>query len=331
MNEKLKNRIGILIVDDEETIRNLLREVIQKDDHLCFLAANGEEALAALETEDVDVVITDITMPKMDGIALTEKIKARYDQDIIMMTGNVNNVTYRDAIAIGCSDFIQKPFDIQEVSIRLKRVLRERSMRAELNRALHESEKMLEGMIHTLSSTVEARDPYTSGHQIRVAELACAIARELKLPEDRITAIRMAGVIHDIGKIAIPGEILSKPSRLLKVEFQLLKIHPKVGYDILKNSNFPLPLADIVYQHHEKIDGSGYPKGLAGKEILLEARIMTVADVVESMSSHRPYRPALGIDATLETISENRGTLFDPDVVDACLKVIRKEGFTFKG
>jgi putative nucleotidyltransferase with HDIG domain len=204
-------------------------------------------------------------------------------------------------------------------------------MRKELNRALAESERMLEGMIHTLSSTVEARDPYTSGHQTRVAQLACAIARELALPEDRIAAIRMAGVIHDIGKIAVPAEILSKPSRLLEVEFQLLKIHPRVGYDILKNSSFPLPLADIVYQHHERIDGSGYPRGLTGRKILLEARIMTVADVVEAMSSHRPYRPAIGIDATLRNIGENRGTLFDPDVVDACLKVIREKGFAFDG
>ena len=140
----------------------------------------------------------------------------------------------------------------------------------------------------------------------------------------------MAGVIHDLGKIAIPSEILSKPGRLSEIEFSLLKTHPQVGFDILKDINFPLPIAQIIYQHHERMDGSGYPQGLKGPKILLEARIMAIADVVEAMASHRPYRPALGIDTALEEISKNKGTIYDTDAANACLKVFMEKGFNFE-
>jgi putative two-component system response regulator len=268
-------------------------------------------------------------MPKMDGIKLTERIRAQYDQDVIIMTG-YSDLTYVDAIAKGGVDFLQKPFNIEEVSIRLKRVLRERRLRFEINEGIQQQQQIMEGLILTLSSTVEVRDPYTSGHQKRVAELACTIAKHMDLSEDHINAIQMAGVIHDLGKIAIPSEILSKPGRLSEIEFSLIKTHPQVGFDILKDITFPLPIAQIVYQHHERMDGSGYPQGLKGDKILLEARIMTVADVVEAMASHRPYRPALGIDTALEEISKNKGTIYDTDAANACLKVFREKGFKFE-
>jgi len=188
----------------------------------------------------------------------------------------------------------------------------------------------MNGIIQAIALTVERRDPYTAGHQRRAADLARAIATEMALPKDKIEGIRVAGIIHDIGKISIPAEILSKPGNLNEFEFHIIKDHAKVGYEILKELEFPWPIAQIVFQHHERIDGSGYPQGLTGEDILLEARILGVADVVEAMASHRPYRPAKGIEKALEEILQNKGRLYDPEVVEACLKVFTKNKFEFK-
>ncbi|HEX2694809.1 MAG TPA: HD domain-containing phosphohydrolase [Acidobacteriota bacterium] len=190
--------------------------------------------------------------------------------------------------------------------------------------------RALEGVVQAMSVTVEMRDPYTAGHQRRVSRLSVAIAREMGLPEPQIEGIRMAGEIHDIGKIYVPAEILSKPAKLTDIEFTIIKTHPQVGYDILKNVEFPWPIADIVIQHHERLDGSGYPAGLKGDAILLEARIITVADVVEAMSSHRPYRPSHGIDKALEEIALNKGILYDTAVVEACLRLFNEKGFSLE-
>jgi putative nucleotidyltransferase with HDIG domain len=181
-----------------------------------------------------------------------------------------------------------------------------------------------------MSVTIEMRDPYTAGHQRRVSKLACAIAREIGLPETQIEGIRMAGEIHDIGKIYVPAEILSKPSKLTDIEFTIIKTHSQVGYDILKNIEFPWPIADIVVQHHERLDGSGYPAHLKGDAILLEANIIIVADVVEAMSSHRPYRPSHGIDKAIAEITQNKGILYDAAVVDHCVRLFRETNFSFE-
>jgi len=187
----------------------------------------------------------------------------------------------------------------------------------------------LEQSIQTIATTVEARDPYTAGHQRRVAELATAIAQEMGLPEEQVHGIHLAAIIHDLGKIHIPAEILSKPGKLNEIEFMLIKTHPKSGYDILKDVKFPWPIADIILQHHEKLDGSGYPQGLKGDQILLESKILTVADVVEAMSSHRPYRPTLGVVAALSEIGRGRGSTYDPAVVDTCRRLFLDKGFRF--
>lgn len=200
----------------------------------------------------------------------------------------------------------------------------------ELKRTLDSLRKAVGAALQVLESTVEIRDLYTAGHQIRTANIARAIAAEMGLPNEKIDAIRMAGSIHDIGKLFVPSEILSKPSKLSAIEFSLIKEHARKGYEILKNVESPWPLADIVYQHHERMNGSGYPRNLKGDDILMEARIMAVADVVESMSSYRPYRSALGIDAALEEIENNRGTLYDKNVADACLRLFREKGFQFE-
>ena len=190
--------------------------------------------------------------------------------------------------------------------------------------------KAMDATIDTMSNIIEAKDPYTAGHQRRVCQLAIRIAQELNLPKDKIEGIRIASLIHDVGKIGLPTEILSKPTKLTEIEFSLIKNHSQTGYDILKSIDFSLPIANIVLQHHERMNGTGYPNNLKGDKILLEARILGVVDVVEAMSSHRPYRPALGIDAALEEISKNKGTLYDPEVVDICIKLIRENDFNFE-
>ena len=184
--------------------------------------------------------------------------------------------------------------------------------------------------IQVMVAAVETRDPYTAGHQKRVTDLARALAKELGLDQETIEGIRMAGSIHDLGKISVPAEILSKPTKLTEIEFALIKAHSQYGYEILKDVESPWPLADMVLQHHERMDGSGYPQGLMGEAILLEARILAVADVVESISSHRPYRPGHGIAAALEEIEQNAGVLYDRNVVEACLRLFREKGFRFE-
>ena len=200
----------------------------------------------------------------------------------------------------------------------------------ELQRTLDNLKKAFAANVAVMVSAVEMRDPYTAGHQSRVADLTCAIAMEMGLPPDKIEGSRMAGSIHDIGKLSIPAEILSKPAKLTDIELTLIKEHSQRGYEILKNVESPWPLAQIVYQHHERMDGSGYPRNLKGDEILMEARILAVADVVEAMASHRPYRPALGIETALKEIEKKKGFIYDDTVVDACLRVFREKGYQLR-
>ena len=200
----------------------------------------------------------------------------------------------------------------------------------EIKQSLEKLKMAMEGVINTLALTVEQRDPYTAGHQQRVAKLSCAIAEDMGIPAAQIEGIRMAGVVHDIGKMHIPSEILNRPGKLTKDEFNIVKSHAQVGYDILRGIAFPWPVADIVHQHHENMDGSGYPLGMSNGDILMGARILCVADVVEAMASHRPYRPALGMDKALEEISKKNGLNYDDRVVSACLKVIKGKKFEFE-
>ncbi len=182
------------------------------------------------------------------------------------------------------------------------------------------TEKTIVPVIQVIESLIAARDPYTSLHQQNVAEVAITIAKQMELPPDRIFTLRMAASIHDIGKIAIPAEILSKPGKLLDLEYAMIQQHPEIGYAIVSPLKLPRQMDTIMLQHHERINGSGYPYGTKGEQILLEARILGVADVLESMCSHRPYRPALGIESACEELKKNRGVLYDAEVVDACLK-----------
>lgn len=245
-------------------------------------------------------------------------------------------IEHRLLMADGRIKYVQEKyktvFDADGNPVRSMGTIQDMTILKQAERALRDQQKILEqtleGTIHTVSVAVELRDPYTAGHQRRVAELACEIARTMGLDEDRIHGVRLGAMIHDIGKIGIPAEILSKPTQLTPLDIQIVHEHAQMGYNILKDVKFLWPIAEIAHQHHERMDGSGYPRGLKGDEILLEARIVAVADVIESMSSHRPYRPTLGIQAAVEEIASQRGKLYDADVVDACLKVVQS-GFDF--
>jgi PAS domain S-box-containing protein/putative nucleotidyltransferase with HDIG domain len=196
--------------------------------------------------------------------------------------------------------------------------------------SLKKVQQTLDGTVAALASLSEKRDPYTAGHQKRVAQLACAIAHELRLPSNIIEGLKVIGSLHDIGKMTIPAELLCKPHQLNEYEFNIIKVHPQNAFDILKDIEFPWPVAQAVFQHHERLNGSGYPLGASGKDIILEARILAVADVTEAITSHRPYRPALGLEMALEEISTNSGFLYDQAIVEACLALFKKRSFEFK-
>lgn len=213
-------------------------------------------------------------------------------------------------------------FTFNDISERIK-------AKEEIEKGYLHLRKLLLDSIHAMSIALEFRDPYTAGHQNRVAALAVAIGEELGLPEEQISGLKLAGIVHDIGKINVPSDILSRPGKLTVPEYQLVQVHAEAGYTILKDVDYPWPIAETVYQHHERLDGSGYPRGLSGDDIILEAKIIAVADVVEAMASHRPYRPALGIEKALDEIKKNAGTLYDLKNVEVCVSIF-EGGFSFE-
>jgi PAS domain S-box-containing protein/putative nucleotidyltransferase with HDIG domain len=258
------------------------------------------------------------TIKKRAKIEKRKKMR-RNEFRIVSKSGDIRAVESNTVI-------IGKNEEKKEIGI-LRDITARKKAEEELNRSLEKLRKTFVDTINALVSALERRDPYTAGHQKRVANLACAIAKEMGLSKKKIEGIRLAGIVHDIGKIQIPTEILIKPDHLSDIEFVMIKTHPQVGYDILKEIDFPYPVAQIILQHHERLDGSGYPEGLQSEDIFLEAKILAVADVVEAMSSHRPYRPAMGMTTALNEIKKYRGTLYDPKAVDACLRLFLEKKF----
>jgi len=333
---------NILVVEDEEQMRRLLGHILSKNGYAFTLAANGLEARKILDEKDFDLALCDVNMSGESGIDLARHINTEYPNTaVIIVTALDDSETADAAIESGTYGYIIKPFNNNELAINIRNALRRlkleianRMYRQDLEQMVKERtaklKDALEGVIQVMTRTVETRDPYTAGHQQRVCKLSVAIAEAMHLTRDRIEGIRMAGMVHDLGKISVPAEILSKPGKLTEIEFSLIKTHPVAGYNIIADIEFPWPLARMVLEHHEKFNGTGYPQGLSGEDILLEARVLCVADVVEAMASHRPYRSALGVDLALEEISRNRGVLYDPLVVDACLKLFKQENFNFE-
>ncbi len=350
----------VLIVDDEKTTQHMLCRLLDKSGYSCGTASDAEEARAIVSGQDFELVLCDVNMPGESGIDFIKFISTAYpEMAIIMVTGSDDREIAESALDIGAYGYIIKPFRPNQLMISISNALRRRSLEinnrlyimdmekiinertGSVKEAMKKLRKSMEGIIKAMSSTVEMRDPYTAGHQQRVAEIAQSISKEMGLVEERIEGVRMAGQIHDLGKIAVPAEILTKPGRLNDIEFNkpgrlndiefnLIKLHPRAGYDILKDIKFPWPISKIVLQHHERMNGSGYPDSLSDKDMLQESKILGVADVVEAMASHRPYRPALGLDVAMEEISRNKDILYDPTVVDACVKIISNGNFQFK-
>ncbi len=337
---------SILVVDDDEPIRDLIGGILEVGGYDSTLAADAFEARKILKKQNFELILCDINMPGESGLDFVQYAATEYPNiAAVMVTAMDDPMLANHAINIGVYEYIIKPFERNGVLISVGNALRRRQLEidnrtyrlrlekkveertAALQDSMEKLQKSLEGSIQAIARTVEMRDPYTAGHQQRVAKLAGAIADEMGLSDDISYGIRMGGLIHDLGKVSIPAEILTKPGRITKIEFELIKTHPQVGYDILKSIEFPWPIAKMVFQHHERMDGSGYPGGLPGSNIILEARILGVADVVEAMASHRPYRPSLGIDKALEEISINKGKLYDPDASEVCLRLFRQKGF----
>ena len=338
---------NVLIIDDESSIRITLREFLLREGYEVFTAENVQEAIQELHENDVDVVLSDIIMPRESGINLLKYVREiNPDIRVIMMTGEPTVDTAVEAIRLGAHDYLTKPVyrDAliravahamafkQLIDEKRRLELQNQEQRENLERLVEErTYKLRQAMLNTAYATaamLDLRDPYTAGHQRRVGSLARAIGKELSLPEDTTEGLHIAGCIHDIGKITVPFEILTKPTQLSPNEYAIIKEHPRKGYEVLMSYEMPWPIAEIVYHHHERLNGSGYPQGLTADQIGLETRIISVSDVVEAMSSHRPYRPSLGLESALTEISSNSKILYDPIVVDACLTLFNQKGYS---
>ncbi|MGZ5006701.1 MAG: HD-GYP domain-containing protein [Methylobacter sp.] len=330
----MTNKGRILAVDDTPASLKLLTDLLATEGYEVRSAIRGELALHSAINNPPELILLDIRMPEMDGFEVCRRLKAQpetSDVPIIFVSSLTEMDEKVEGFELGAVDFITKPYQREELLIRVRTHLEMTRLRNRLEYLVDERTNELRtnmlAFVTAIASTVEMRDPYTAGHQRRTAHLASAIARELQLPEDQIEGLNLASVVHDIGKIRIPAEILCKPGRLNELEFGLIKLHPETGYEILKSIDFPWPIAKAVLQHHERLEGSGYPHGLKDEEILLEAKIIAVADVVEAMISHRPYRAGLGVDAALNEITQHKGVLYDSSVVNACLTLFHEKDY----
>jgi len=314
----------ILVVEDENIIaKDIQNELVGLGYDVLAVVARGEEAVEKAKETSPDLVLMDIIIKgKIDGIEAANQIRNRFNIPVVYLTAYADKKTLERAKITEPFGYLLKPFSEKELCGTIEMALYKHQNYEKLM-------KSMEDTIVVLASALEMRDPYTAGHQRRVAQLAEAIAREMNRPCDEVKGVQLAAIIHDVGKIQIPSEILSKPNILTTTEFEMIEDHPQNGYDLLKQIDFPWPIADIVYQHHERLDGSGYPRGLKGDNILPQAKILMVADVVEAMSSHRPYRPSLGTKKALEEISKNKNIYYDPDAVDVCIRLFREKGFKF--
>jgi len=321
-----------MIVEDERIIAEDLRNTLQSLGYTAMeIVSSAEEAINMLKKTKPDLILADIVLSgQIDGIEMAEYIKSRYNIPIVYLTAYADKDIVARAKITEPYGYIIKPFEDRELQTNIEIALYKNKTETRFKKSFDDRNRALEATVAALATAVEMRDPYTSGHQIRVTQLACAIARKLGLSKNKIEAIRIAATIHDIGKIHVPAEILGKPAKLTEAEFEIVQCHPQIGYDILKDIKFPWPVAQIVLQHHERLNGSGYPGGLDDDNILQEAQILAVADVTEAMLSHRPYRPAHSLNATLEELIKNKSKLYNSDAVEACIKLFKEKKFDFE-
>jgi putative two-component system response regulator len=321
----------IMIVEDERLNALYLSKFLTSLGYSVLeIVPSGEMAISLAIREKPDIILMDIMLEgEIDGIDAAMAIHKEGNTPIIFISAYSDDKLVERAQKVSPYGYIMKPFEKRNLSTVLSLSLHRSSLEKKLNDTINQLKTILSGALHAIAKAVEFRDPYTAGHQRRVGDLSRAIALKMGLSEDVVETVYIAATIHDIGKISIPAEILSKPTTLNEAEYQLIKGHPATGFEILNQIELPPIFSRIVFQHHERMDGSGYPSNLMKDDIALESRIVSVSDVVESMSSHRPYRPALGKDLAFQEIIQNRGILYDKDVVDACMSCFNEGGFVF--
>lgn len=339
----------VLIVDDENSIRMTLSAFLRNAGYEADTAPDAVTACKLLEDQSYDIVVTDIIMPRMTGIELMTKVRAKSEEtQVIVMTGEPTVDTAITAVQSGANDYLVKPvskFELIRAVSRADEIKRLRDEKKALERKnqLYQQEleqtvetktralsKAMQSIISLLATVTEVRDPYTAGHQRRVGNLAAAIAYKLGAKSEIAETIRICGYLHDIGKIVVPSEILCKPGKLTEMEMRLIREHSVRGYELISRVELPPVFADTIYQHHERCDGSGYPRGLTGGDILPEAHVIIVADVVEAMMSHRPYRAQLGVEVALQEIKSNAGALYCPEVTAACAALFEEDHYSIE-
>ncbi|WKJ88679.1 response regulator [Methylomonas montana] len=349
MNNPVDTQGNIVIVDDQPNNLRVLSGILQQVGYKVRPALDGAVALKSIKSSPPDLILLDIRMPEMDGYEVCRQLKRdeqTRDIPVIFISALQDMEDKLAAFQAGGVDYVSKPFQMEEVLARVQAHLKLYRLQRDLQdivdertldlrtalESLKESQKkyagVLEETILAISMTIEKRDPYTAGHQWRVSQMAVAIATELGMDAAPLEGLRLGAMVHDIGKIYVPVDILTRPGRLSDIEFSLIKVHPQVGSDIMRQVHFPWPVADMILQHHERLDGSGYPNGLKGEEILFEARVIAVADVLEAMASHRPYRPGLGQEPALAEIRRGAGSIYDADVAAACLRLFEEKGYS---
>lgn len=343
----IPENVPILVVDDESAITKMITHTLNRSGYACMSAGNASEALDLLTENPFDVVITDVRMPGMSGVDLLKTIKAKYNTDVMVMTGFTEEYDYESVIMAGASDFIHKPVSFRELIIRLKRVLRLRYLmieREQINRKLEENVEQLVkyssqlksahqdlqyaylDTINRLVAATEYKDEETGDHIVRISRYCTLIAEKLGLPHETVELIQFASPMHDIGKIGIPDHILLKPDRLTKEEFDIVKTHTTIGASILENAKADvLKLShEIALNHHEKYNGNGYPGGLSGEDIPISARIVAIADTFDALTSTRPYKDPYPFDVAVDIILSEKGQHFDPDIVDVFIGSIEE-------
>jgi len=330
MAEKLEK---ILIVDDEESVRRLLNNKLTIEGYRCREASSARQALDELRHNNIDLVMLDIKMPEKSGIELLPEIKGGYpDISVIMVTAIADMQTAIQCMKRGAYDYLVKPFELDEITISVGRALEKRGLELENKEYQHHLEekvaeqanKIRSAFISAITSLVyalEAKDAYTSGHSQRVAELSAAIARELHLSQRHIDKLKLAGLLHDIGKIGVQESVLNKPGRLTEAEFELVKRHPVIGERILRPIIEIEEILEVVRSHHEHYNGKGYPDGLKNDKIPLGARILAISDAYEAMTSERPYRASMSAGAARNEIKRNKGKQFDPEIADTFTRI----------
>lgn len=331
--ERGKERV--LLVDDDQNILESFRRLF-KDEFELFTAESAQDALSVLAVcGPFTVIVSDVKMPGMDGIELLSRVsRAAPDTVRLLLTVHADLQIAMDAANLAeVFRILIKPCPPELLRLSIIKACEHAQLLRDQRElfALKRCKVLLEGIVQGFSALVEARDVYLAGHQQRVTRLALAMGRELGLPPSELDTLRIAGLLHDIGKVYVPADFLNRPGILRQEELSVIQMHPEVGYDILKHLDQDWPVAVIIRQHHERMDGSGYPQGLNGRFITQGARILAVADVVDAMCSHRPYRPSLGITAALAEIEKNRGRLYDERAANVCLMLFRERGYRLVG